>query len=110
MEEHQERAECQEVVTKDGGQAKLQWQYAKREKQERGNHPDERTMHTYGQKKKAAKRAADKAMRDMEEDVYSKLDEGGGKKMMFKMARDRQNSKDVKGGTVIKDRHEKLVI
>ena len=46
----------------------------------------------------------------MEADVYSKLDEDGGKKMIYKMARDGdQNSKDVKGGTVIKDRNGKLV-
>ena len=32
MEEHQERSECQGVVTKDGGQARLQRQYAKRRK------------------------------------------------------------------------------
>ena len=46
----------------------------------------------------------------MEADVYSKLDEDGGKKMIYNMARDRdENSKDVKGGTVIKDRNGKLV-
>ena len=56
-------------------------------------------IHTYGQKKKATKRAVDKAMRDMEADIYSKLDEDGGKKMIHK---------DVKGGTVIKDRNGKL--
>ena len=40
----------------------------------------------------------------MDADVYSKLDEDGGKKMIYKMVRDRdENSKDVKGGTVIKD-------
>ena len=66
--------------------------------------------HTYGEKKKAAKRAVDKAMIDMEADVYSKLDEDGEKKMIYKMARDRdENSKDAKGGTVIKDRNGKLV-
>ena len=32
VEEHQERAECQGVVTKDDGQARLQRQYAKRRK------------------------------------------------------------------------------
>ena len=32
MDEHQKRAECQGVVTKDGGQARLQRQYAKRRK------------------------------------------------------------------------------
>ena len=42
--------------------------------------------------------------------TYSKLDEDGGKKMIYKMARDRdENSKDVKHGTVIKDRNGKLV-
>ena len=44
----------------------------------------------------------------MEADVYSKLDEDGGKMMIYKMARDRdENSKDVKGGTVIKERNGK---
>ena len=77
---------------------------------EKGNEPDARMIHTYGQKKRAAKRAVDKARRDMEADVYSKLDEDGGKKMIYKMARDRdENSKDVKGGTVMKDRNGKLV-
>ena len=76
----------------------------------RGNEPDARMIHTYGQKKRAAKRAVDKAWRDMDADVYSKLDEDGGKKMIYKMARDRdENSKDVKDGTVMKDRNGKLV-
>ena len=56
-------------------------------------------IHTYGQKKTAAKRAVDKARRDMEADVYSKLDEDGGKKLIYKMARDGdENNKAVKGG------------
>ena len=46
----------------------------------------------------------------MEADVYIKLDEDGGKKMIYEMARDRdENSKDVKGWTVMKDRNGKLV-
>ena len=36
-------------------------------------------MQTYGQKKRATKTAVDKARRDMEAGVYSKLDEDGGK-------------------------------
>ena len=77
---------------------------------ERGNEPDARMIHTYGQKKRAAKRTVDKARRDMEADVYSKLDEDGGKKMIYKMALDRdENSKDVKGVTAMKDRNGKLV-
>ena len=80
------------------------------ERNMRGNQPDARMIHTYGQKKRAAKRAVDKSRRDMEADVYSKLDEDGGKKMIHKMARDRnENSNDVKGGTMIKDRNGKLV-
>ena len=66
-------------------------------------------IHTFRQKR-AAKRAVDKARRDMEADTYSKLDEVDGKKMIYKMARDRDdNCKDVKGGIVIKDGNGKLV-
>ena len=56
-------------------------------------------MHTYEQKKKAAKRVVDKAKRDIEADVYNKLNEDGGKKMIYKMARNRdENSTDIKVG------------
>ena len=76
---------------------------------ERRNEPDARMIHTSRQKKRAAKRAVDKARRGVEADVYSKLDEDGGKKMIYKMARDRdENSKDLKGGTVMKDINGKL--
>ena len=46
-------------------------------------------MHLYGQKKKAAKKDVDKARNDMEADLYTKLDEDAGKKMIYKMARHR---------------------
>ena len=40
----------------------------------------------------------------MEEELYRKLDEDGGKKMTFKMARGiTEDSRDVKRGAVIKD-------
>ena len=46
----------------------------------------------------------------MEADVHSKLEEEDGRKMIYKIARYRDdNSKDVKDGTVIKDRNGKLV-
>ena len=52
----------------------------------------------------------DKARSDMEADLYTKLDEDAGKKMIYKMARQRNEySKDVKGGTFIKDRNGQLV-
>ena len=46
-------------------------------------------------------------MRNVETDVYSKLDEDDRKKMIYKMTRDRdETSKNVKGGTVINDRND----
>ena len=42
--------------------------------------------------------------------MYRKLDEDGGKKMTFKMARDRtEDGKDVKRGAVIKDNNGRLI-
>ena len=46
----------------------------------------------------------------MEEELYRKLDEDGGKKMIFKMARDRtEDGRDVKRGAVIKDNNGRLI-
>ena len=46
----------------------------------------------------------------MEEELYRKLDEDGGKKMIFKMARDRtEDGSDVKRGAVIKDNNGMLI-
>ena len=61
-------------------------------------------------RRKTVKKAVDKARNDMEADLYTKLDEDAGKKMICNMARQRNEySKDVKGGTFIKDRNGKLV-
>ena len=52
----------------------------------------------------------DRARRSMEKELYRKLDEDGGKKMIFKMARDRtEDGRDVKRGAVIKDNNERLI-
>ena len=46
----------------------------------------------------------------MEEELYRKLDEDGGKQMIFKMARDRtEDGKDVKRGAVSKDNNERFI-
>ena len=46
----------------------------------------------------------------MEEELYRKLDEYGGKQMIFKMARDRtEDGRDVKRGAVIKDNNGRLI-
>ena len=46
----------------------------------------------------------------MEEELYRKLDEDGGKKMIFKMARDRtEDGRDVKRGALIKDNKGRLI-
>ena len=77
---------------------------------DRGEQPSTGLKHLYGQKKKAARRAADRARRSMEEELYRKLDEDGGKKMIFKMARDRtEDGRDVKRVAVIKDNNGRLI-
>ena len=66
--------------------------------------------HIYGQKKNAARRVVDKARNDVENEVYNKLEAHGGRKMIYKLARDRdEDGKDMKGwGVVIKDGGERL--
>ena len=76
----------------------------------RGEQPPTSLKHLYGQKKKAARRAVDKARRSMEEELYRKLDEDGGKQMIFKMARYRtEDGREVKRGAVIKDNNGRLI-
>ena len=71
---------------------------------DRGEQPPTSLKHLYGQKKKAARRAVDRARSSMEEELYRKLDDDGGKNMIFKMARDiTEDGRDVKRGAVIKD-------
>ena len=73
---------------------------------DRGEQPNVAMKHLYGRKKKAARRAFDKARQKMEEELYKKLDEDGGKRMIYKMARHRnEESKDVKRGSEIKDKN-----
>ena len=46
----------------------------------------------------------------MEEELYRKLDEDGGKKMIFKIARDRtEDGRGLKRGAVIKDNNGRLI-
>ena len=76
---------------------------------DRGEQPPTSLKHMYGQKK-AARRAVDRARRSMEEELYRKLDEDGGNKMIFKMARDRtEDGRDVKRGAVIRDNNVRLI-
>ena len=73
---------------------------------DRGEQPP-RNM--YGQKK-AARRAVDRARRSMEEELYRKLDEDGGQKIIFKMARDRtEEGRGVKRGAAIKDNNGRFI-
>ena len=51
-----------------------------------------------------------RARMSMEEELYRKLDEDGGKKMIFKTARDRtEEGRDVKRGAVIKYNNGRLI-
>ena len=77
---------------------------------DRGEQPPAGLGHMYGQKKEAARRAVDRARRSMEEELYRKRDDDGGKKMIFKMARDRtDDGRDVKRGAVIKDNNGRFI-
>ena len=77
---------------------------------DRGDQPPTSLKHLYGQKKKAARRAVDRARRSMDEELYRKLDEDGGKKLIFKMARDRtEDGRDVKRGAVIKHNNGRFI-
>ena len=77
---------------------------------ENGEQPNTTLQHLYGQKKKAARRAGDKAKREMEEKLYRKLDEDCEKKLIYKMAQERgEESNDVKTRSVIKDKNGNLV-
>ena len=77
---------------------------------DREEQPPTGLRHLYGQKKRAARRAVDRARRSMEQELYRKLDEDGGKKMIFKMAQDRtEDVRDVKRGAVIKDNNGRLI-
>ena len=72
----------------------------------REEQPPTGLWHLYGQKKKVARG------RWIESGGVwrKKLDEYGGKKMIFKMARDRnEDGRDVKRGAVIKDNHGRLI-
>ena len=77
---------------------------------DRGEEPPTGLTHLYGQKKKAARRAVDRARMSMEEELYRKLDEDGGKNIIFKMARDRtEDGGDGKRGAAIKDNNGRLI-
>ena len=77
---------------------------------DRGEQPPTGLRHLYGRKKKAARRAVDRPRRSMEEELYRKLDEAGGKKMMFKMARYRtEDGRDAKRDALIKDNNGMLI-
>ena len=98
-----------EEVAKAVGEKREAWKMIECIK-DRGEQPPNSLKHLYGQKKKAARRAVDRARRSMEEELYRKLDEDGGKKMIFKMVRDiTEDGRDVKRGAVIKDNNGKLI-
>ena len=99
----------EEVAWAVGGEKREAWKMIECIKG-RGEQPPTSLKHLYGQKKKAARRAVDRARRSMEEEPHRKFDEDGGKKMIFKMARDRtEDGRDVKRGAVIKDNNGRLI-
>ena len=107
-----------EAETKDGGRKRWRMQWGEKREawkmiegfRDRGERPPTGLRHLYDQKKKAARMAVDRARRSMEEEPNRTLDEDGGKKIVFKMARDRtEDGRDVKRGAVIKDNYGRLI-
>ena len=98
-----------EEVAKAVGEKREAWKMIEGIR-DRGEQPSTCLKHLYDQKKKTARRAMDRARRSMEEELYRKRDEDGGKKMIFKMARDRtEDGWDVKRGKMIKDNNGRLI-
>ena len=98
-----------EEVAKVVGEKRQAWKMIEGIR-DRGEQPSTGLKHLYGQKKKAARRAVDRARRSLEEELYRKLDQDGGKKMIFKMAWDRtEEGRDVKRGAVIKHNNGRLI-
>ena len=78
---------------------------------DRGEQPLTGLRHLYRQKKKAARRAVDRARMSMEEELYRKLDEDGGKNMIFKIAHNRtEDGRDLQRGAVFKDNYGRFII
>ena len=75
-----------------------------------GEQPPTGLRHLYGKKAKAVRWAVDRTRRKVEEKLYRKLDEDGGKKIILKMVRDRtEDGRDVKRGAVINDNYGRLI-
>ena len=86
-----------EEVAKAVGEKREAWKMIESFR-DRGEQTPNGLRHLYGQKKKAARRAVDRARRSIEEELYRKLDEDGGNNMIFKMARDiTEDGRDVEG-------------
>ena len=93
MAERRGKEVHREAETNDGGWKRWRRQWGEKREawkmiegiRDRGVQPSTGLKHLYGQKKTAARRAVDRARTSMEEELYRKLDEDGGKKMIFKM-------------------------
>ena len=97
MAERRGQAVNREAETKDGGRKRWRRQLGRSRGvwkmiegiRDRGEQPSTGLRHLYDQKKKAARRAVNRARRSMEEELYRTLDGDRGKRMIFKMSRDR---------------------
>ena len=98
-----------EEVAKAVGEKREAWKVIEGMR-DRGEQPPTGLRHMYDQNKKATRRTVARTRRRMEEELYRKLVEGGGKNMIFKMARDRtMDGRDVKKGAVIKDNNGRFI-
>ena len=75
-----------------------------------GGYPSRQMQHRYGTLKNKAKKAVGKARKERDSTLYHQLEEDGGRKLIYKLAKERdENSTDVKGGSSLKDTEGRVV-
>ena len=75
-----------------------------------GHEPSVSLKLAYSQKKNIARRVVQNARKEMEQELYNQLETDRGRKVIYKLAKDRDSdSKDMQGGACIKDTDGKLV-
>ena len=75
-----------------------------------GGEPDNRMKEEYGRKKNIARKKVAIERRRVNEELYNGLERDNGKKLIFKLAKQKEeDSRDMKGGSILKDSEGKLV-
>ena len=85
------------------------WKKIERTKKE-GSQPNAQDLKQYRILKNIAKKAVAEARMNAQKELYEKVEEDAGRKLIYRLAKDRDlDSNDMKGGTVVKDSNGKVV-